>query len=258
METKPLPEMSFPTDDVDAKRHVASGTSFAFTLAAFVVGLLYLVITVGTFGVALIPLLFSPIIAYFANKKAMAIIHGSGICINENQMPQIHDCVVQFCDRLGLQKIPEVYLVEDSVLNAAAVKFGKRDVILLTDDMIHGCLINETKNTLGFVLGHELAHISLGHLGTFRTMLKQAFKKLSRLDEFSADAVAMALVGDKKAAIMGLMILTAGSHIVPYVNAQQLVKQSQEVEQNKYSKKAERALTHPLMLRRIYQLAKSE
>lgn len=257
MEPQALPEMTFTNDAVNPKNYVAPGTGSTYTLGVMLIGLLYLIITIATIGFALIPLLFSPLIAYFNNRKAMALIHGSGICISENQMPNIHNCVRDFAERLGMQKLPQVYIVEDSVLNAAAVRFGKRDVILLTDDMIHGCLISDTKESLGFIIGHELAHVALGHLGSFRQLLAQTFKKLSRLDEFTADAVATALVDDKRVAIKGLIILTAGPQIAPYVSAKGLVQQSQEVEKDKYTKKAERPLTHPLLLRRIHRVAAS-
>jgi len=80
--------------------------------------------------------------------------------------------------------------------------------VLLTDDMIHGCLASGRPQALAFIIGHELAHIALNHNGVFRSWMAQQMKKLGRLDEYSADAVATALVGDKMVAYHGLLLLT--------------------------------------------------
>jgi Zn-dependent protease with chaperone function len=76
-------------------------------------------------------------------------------------------------------------------------------------------------------------------------------KLLGRLNEYSADAVATALVQDKNTAFQGLLLLTAGPGLLRFVNPQSVLQQAREVAENKYSKKAERTLSHPLLLNRI-------
>jgi Zn-dependent protease with chaperone function len=84
--------------------------------------------------------------------------------------------------------------------------------------------------------------------------MSQHMKRLSRLNEYSADAVAAALVADKHIAFQGLLLLTVGYALLPYVNTESIVQQAQEVAQNKYSKKAELRLTHPLLLNRLSRI----
>ena len=79
----------------------------------------------------------------------------------------------------------------------------------------------------------------------------RAFKKLSRLDEFSCDAVANALVADPKISARAMALLTVGPQLMSYLNFDSLMQQAREVDSDKYSKKAERHLTHPLLLRRL-------
>jgi len=62
------------------------------------------------------------------------------------------------------------------------------------------------------------------------------------------------LVGEKAVAFHGILLLTIGYALLPYVNQESLLKQTQEVVQNKYSKKAERTLTHPLLLNRLHRI----
>jgi Zn-dependent protease with chaperone function len=246
-----FPAITIPGGPVDAKRYIEPGTGALVFLAFFVASIGMLVGVVVTWGILLIVLLLSPLFAWFLRKKATAMIHGSGVRVGADQFPEIHRCVEDFKVRLGIQEDVDVYIVEASVTNAYAVKFGKKNVVLLTDDLIHGCLASGQPQALAFVIAHELAHIALGHNGVFRSWMVQSMKKLGRLNEYSADAVAMALVGNKGIAFHGLLLLTVGYALLPYVNPKSIARQVDEVVKNKYSKKAERPLTHPLLLHRL-------
>lgn len=253
----PFPEISIPGTQVNPKACIEPGTGTvlvgAFLLAAIgaLIGILF------SYGVLLIVLLFYPLFSWYFHKKATALLHGSGVRVSAAQFPQIHRCVETFKERLGLAQEVDVYIVEANVLNAAAVRYGKKNVILLTDDLIHGCLASGKPQALAFVLGHELAHIALDHNGVFRSWMARHMKKLGRLDEYSADSVALALVSNKDIAFDGLLLLTVGYALLPFVNTASLITQAQEVVLNKYSKKAERNLSHPLLLHRISRVLAS-
>ena len=148
----------------------------------------------------------------------------------------------------------EVYIVESNVANAAAVRYGKKNVVLITDDLIHGCLASGNPQALSFVIAHELAHIALNHNGLIRSWMAKHLKKLGRLDELSADTAALRLVNDNQIAFKGLLMLTVGYALLPFVNMQSLATQAQEVADNPYSKKAEKTLTHPLLLNRLHRV----
>jgi hypothetical protein len=252
----PFPSITVPGGNVDAKQYIEPGTGRVVFLAFFaaIIGTLFAI--VASFGVLLVVLIAYPLFAWYLRKKATALIHGSGVHISENQFPEIHRCVMDFKARLDLQKDIDVYVVEDNVTNAFSVKYGKKNVVLLTDDLIHGCLASGHPQALAFVIGHELAHISLNHNGVFRSWMSQHLKKLGRLDEYSADSTATALVGDKAIALHGILLLTVGYALLAYVNPESIVRQANEVAQNKYSKKAERGLTHPLLLNRLLRILK--
>lgn len=249
-----FPEISFEGGTVDATRYIEKGTGWAVFCALFLAILGTFIGIVLSYGILLLILIIYPLYAWHLHKKATALIHGSGICVGENQFGEIHRCVKIFAARLGLKKDVDVYIVEANIANAAAVKYGKKDIIILTDDLIHGCLASGCPESLAFVIAHELSHIALKHNGVFRSWMSQHMKKLGRFDEYSADAVASALVGEKAVAFHGILLLTIGYALLPYVNQESLLKQTQEVVQNKYSKKAERTLTHPLLLNRLHRI----
>jgi Zn-dependent protease with chaperone function len=150
--------------------------------------------------------------------------------------------------------MPEIYVVEGSEINAFAVRVGARNSVLLVDDLIWGSIDAGLTDALRFIVAHELAHHALGHLGTFRYMLKTSMPRLARLDELSADAVALQLVGTREAAYEGIMLLTVGPQLMKYTNRQEILRQASLVAGDKASLKAERPLTHPLTLRRLHVL----
>ena len=249
--TAVFPVIASDGGDVDARQYVEPGTGKAQVSAFFVavVGSLFGILV--SYGVLLIVLLFSPLFAWYLHRKAAALIHGSGVHVSEDQFPEIHRCFAAFKRRLGIRADVDVYIVEANVMNAMAVRYGKRNVVLLTDDLIHGCLESAQPQALAFVIGHELAHIALGHTGIFRAWMSRHMRRLGRLDEYSADAVATALVGDRSAAVGGLLLLTVGYALVPFVDRTRLLQQAEEVARDKYTVKAERELSHPLPLNRI-------
>lgn len=249
-----MPHFQFPAQAVTASGHIAKGTGKYVLLGYFALGLGILAAAAGSMGLALLLIPVGMLIQYFQARTVRALIRGSGVQLSPQQMPQLYAVVEQFAQRLGMKEVPEVYIVESSVQNGFAVKLGKRDLVLLTDDVVWGALQSRDPHAIGFVIGHELAHVALGHTGAFRGMLRAAFKPLSRADELSCDNVAAALVGNADIAVHGVTLLTVGPQLLAYLNDAALLAQAESVCADKYSKKAERKLTHPLLLKRIGNL----
>ncbi len=248
-----FPKLNVDGPNVDPRTCVEPGTGFALMLGYLVAGLGLLALAAATMGIGLLLLLIAPLINYFNRKKALALIHGSGLRIGPEQFPQLHECIETLWSRVGRGDSPEVYIIEASVMNAFAVRYGKRNIVLLTDDMIHGCLQSSDPRTLAFVIGHELAHTALKHHAAFRTWISASLKRLSRHDEYTADRVAMKLLDNPQVAAEGIVLLTVGPHLLPYLNYNALRTQVSEVVNDRNSRKAERQLTHPLLLNRLHR-----
>ena len=245
---EPFPALDFGAAAVNPKAHVAPGTGLRTALAWIPMLAIIVAVALPTMGVGL---LIAAVSGWLLRKKIHARIKGSGVRVNAEQLPEIHKCVEAFARRLGMKAMPEVYIVEDAVQNGVAVKLGSNDIVMLTDDVIWGALHSGDARALGYVIGHELAHVALGHTGTLRSLQSNAFPSLSRLDEFTADNVAAALVNDRALAVKGITLLTVGPQLVPHINMAAMEKQAKEVWADKQSKKAEQGLTHPLLFRRI-------
>lgn len=249
-----MPALTFPSAEVTPSAHVAKGTHKYLVLGYFALAIAILVAAAGSAGLALLLIPIGLIVQHFQSKTVRALIRGSGVQVSPQQMPQLYAVIEQFAQRLGMKEVPEVYIVEAAMQNGFAVKLGKRDLVLLTDDVVWGALQSRDPHAIGFVIGHELAHVALGHTGAFRGMLRTAFKPLSRADELTCDNVAAALVGNPDVAVHGVTLLTVGPQLLAYLNDAALLEQAESVCADKYSKKAEKKLTHPLLLKRIGNL----
>lgn len=252
-----FPSLAVEGGKVIAKDHVEPGTRAAVILG-FIVGLIGFALgTLASYGIFLVVALLYPLSAWSQRRKATALIHGSGIRVSEDQFPEIHRCVTELKERLDLRKDVQVYIVESKAINASAMSFGRRNVVLLTNELIHGSLASGHPQSLAFVIGHELAHIALNHTAPLRSWMARSSKKLRRMDEYSADSVATALMGDRTIAFHGVLLLTVGHALLPHVNLASIIRQAQEVAADKYSKKAEKPLTHPLLLNRLQRILKA-
>ncbi len=251
---QPFPNLPAEGTTVDLKACVEPGTAFAVTMATVVGAISMFFLVLATYGVLLVAGVVALLFGWYFDRRSMALIRGSGVHIGPKQLPEIHRATAAIANRLGLKQAPEVFLVEDSVINAAAVKLGKKQVVLLTDDLIEACLRTNNPDALVFVLGHELGHMALGHNGRWRAYIGRIFKKLSRLDEYSADRVGTAVAGNRSVAAQGLLIMTAGPHMLPFINVPELAQQAREVKADSYSVKAEKTLTHPLLLHRLQRV----
>jgi Zn-dependent protease with chaperone function len=243
---------------VDAKQYVAPGTGLhsfiGWSLLIIFGPILFIFLTVITYGIFLIALIIAGL-TYFSRVRHMkAKLRGSALQVDEYQFPEIYNSARAMSERLGLSECPEIYIVEDNHQNAFALKKGSKRYIVLVDDIVFGAMATENANALAFVLGHELAHHALGHTSFFRSMIRSKYTPLSRLDELSCDSVAHALVGDKTAARDALALLLVGPQLFKSVNKDALDRQAREVIEDKYTKKVERHLSHPLLLRRYARL----
>ena len=249
-----FPSLDFGGGPVQASAHVADGTGLWSAVGWTVVGLGFLFGTLLTTGILLVLLLIGAVAAWFQAKKTRALLNGQGVRVQADQLPELHACVESFASRLGLTHVPETYVLEDGALNAFAMKLAGRHTLLLTDDAVWGALQSKNPQSLGFLVAHELAHFALGHTGWFRATVRASFPPLKRLDELSADNVALALVGDTQVAFDGIKLLITGPQLSHFINDDALRAQAEEVVAARISKKAERAMSHPLNLRRLHNV----
>jgi len=239
---------------IDARQFVTPGTRLHVAIAYSVTVVLGVVAAAATAGVVLLVIVLGWLVDLVLRRRVMAMLRGSCVEVGPEQLPAVYACVKTYAERVGLPEVPRVFVVEGNSVNAFAMRLGSRSVITLVDDVVWGALESGNHRALSFVIAHEVAHHALGHTNHLRRVLALAYKVLSRLDELSADAVALQLVGDRQAACDGLMMLMIGPQLMPFINREQLLAQAASVHADKQTKRAERPFTHPFLARRIHVL----
>ncbi|MBM3409398.1 MAG: M48 family metallopeptidase [Gammaproteobacteria bacterium] len=243
---------------IDPKQHVATGTGFhvfvGWSLFLILFPIIILLTIVGTYGLALIAWIIAGVLYSSRTRKARARLRGSAVLVNGAQFPWIHEAARGLAKRLGLAECPDIYVIEDNQQNAFALKHGSKRCVVLTDDIVYGALASGNTRALNFILAHELAHHALGHTHLLRRFISSKYLPLSRLDEFSCDAVAHALIGDTAAARDALILLLVGPQLFQRIDKEALDQQAHSVLADRHSKKSEAGLSHPLLLRRYAQL----
>jgi Zn-dependent protease with chaperone function len=233
--------------------YVEPGTGFhaflGYILLGFATLIPLLILTISTLGIGLIFPLIGLLFYFMRVRVAQAQLNGSALRITPNQFPDIYEDVAEIAKSLDMD-CPDVYLIESNQQNAFAVKIGSRKSVVLYDDIVHGAALIQKPEVLRFIIAHELAHHALGHTGLIRSQIRFLYRPLSRRDEFSCDAVATAVVGEDIARD-ALTMLLVGPQLMSQVNVKALQRQAYDVEDNKYTKKAERSLHHPLLMHRL-------
>jgi Zn-dependent protease with chaperone function len=249
-----FPDLLGPGPRVDARACETPGNALQRGLAYAVFAVAALALVAVSFGTVL---LFAPLALLLEplyRRRIEAQIRGTCLEVGPNQLPELHACAKAFAERLGLKEVPQLYIVESNTANAAAVRLGSRNLVFLVDDAVWGALKAGDPNALSFLIAHELAHHALGHTSALQTGLALAYRRLSRLNELSCDAVALQLVGNKEAAYNGIIMLTVGPQLAPYVNRAAPFAHAEMVVADSATRKAEKTMTHPLVARRLWEL----
>src|SRR5262249_46008053 len=180
------------------------------------------------------------------------------IRLGPHQMPGLYNRVASIAQRIGMEKVPDVYLLQSGgVLNAFATRFGRRRFVVLYSDLVRAC--GDNLDALDFIVGHELGHIHRGHLN-WRWLITPAMvipflgTAYSRACEYTCDRYGFQAPSDPNRSLDGLCILAAGPQFVPYVNRQAFVDQHDDLN-TAFMKLGEWFATHPPLAKRVAALA---
>jgi Zn-dependent protease with chaperone function/Tfp pilus assembly major pilin PilA len=181
-----------------------------------VLGLLaWLVIVVGTIGIALVYLLLGFVFYLFAQSALIAWLRGNGVLLSAQQLPDLRERFDACCAKLGIDDKPEAYLLQgNGLLNAFATRFLGRSYIVLLSDIVDA--MQAHPDGVNFYIGHELGHVRMKHLTgkllrapvLWLPLLGAAY---SRAKESTCDRHGRACCETADAAARALVALAAGA-----------------------------------------------
>jgi Zn-dependent protease with chaperone function/competence protein ComGC len=133
-----------------------------FPIALIISGIFWLLIVVGTLGIALVYVLLFYLFFLFAHSGFISYLKGNGVKITEEQYPDLYRRIIYCCDKVGLKEIPDAYLLRTDFFNALATRFLGRNFIVLFTDVLDA--LEDQPGAINFYIGHEAGHIHRGHL----------------------------------------------------------------------------------------------
>jgi Zn-dependent protease with chaperone function len=101
----------------------------------------------------------------FPQRALRLMFLASSVKVSEQQFPHIHEMLRDACYVLDLEKVPELYVVQQPLVNAMAVGLNEPFIVLNS-----GLVDLLDPEELRAVIGHEVGHILSGH-AVYSTML---------------------------------------------------------------------------------------
>jgi len=237
-------------------RHPGERWSLAILVLFAVVALALLIVSV----VGLIWLAVFLLLEMVAHQLAMAFFRANSILVSEEQYPAIYRMAKAYSTKLGLKKVPDVYVIQQTTLNAFAIRAARRHVVVLYSHTVETMVEKERTDALGMVIAHEIGHLAANHLrwagiaAGIGIFLLPLYLYWSRCCEFTADRLAYLCLNDKGSALEGLLKLTVGKKLAPATNLEALARQHAALRKDPWAKIIEWWSTHPHLLNRIHKL----
>jgi Zn-dependent protease with chaperone function/type II secretory pathway pseudopilin PulG len=192
----------------------------------------WLMLLIGTMGLALGYALVGFVFYLFAQSGLIAYIRGNAVRITPQQYPDLHQKLSACCQRLGIAEVPETFLLNaNGVFNAFATRFLGRNFLVLYSDIVDA--LESRPGALSFYLGHELGHVHRGHLAWRPVLLPASFLPLlgpgySRACETTCDNYGAACCDNTDDAVRGLSALAAGGRRWQDLNLGEYLQQARE------------------------------
>lgn len=184
-------------------------------MVALVVAIvIWLILFLGTVGIAVLYVAGFALFWLFAQSAVIAYLRGTAVRITAQQMPDLHARLLQCCKTLQVDKVPEAYLLHgNGVFNAFVTRFLGRDFIVLLSDVVDA--LDARPGAINFYIGHELAHIRQKHLAWGPALAPALVLPLlgaayARACEYTCDRHGLACCDNAGDALRGMAALAAG------------------------------------------------
>lgn len=227
-----------------------------FALCLIISIISYIVLLFSVVGVFII--LFMILFSLFFHYLSMASIRRNGVRISEQQFPDVYEKAKMLAEKMELEKMPNIYVMESSgLLNAFATRFfGKNMVVIFSE--IFELSEEEHEDELLFVLAHEFAHLKRRHVSLHLLLLPSSFIPLlreahMRACEYTCDRYAAYYINNFDASKKALTMLAIGKSLASKVNEEAYIQQISE-ESGFFAWLSEKLSTHPHLPKRIFAL----
>ena len=174
--------------------------------------------------------LAAPPVLVFLRHRRRANAAGNGVRISARQLPELYDTLVRFCDRLGHQQIPALYLADQAKgVSEAFATWHEQFIVIRPVYFI--APLEEVRPIYQFEIGRELGRIRLGHTRWWEELLVAYVVKLPLLRNpllhrrtYAYDRYAAWLAPDS---IRGLTVHASGRPLYKLVDVPAFIDQAE-------------------------------
>jgi Zn-dependent protease with chaperone function len=215
------------------------------------------------------------LIALGYERALRAAALGASVRLGQDQLPDIWVLHRQCFNALDLERVPDLYMTQFPLANAATIGIEK-PVVVLNSELVR-ILDDDGRRA---VLAHEAAHVHSGHVlyqtallillrigssarlpllaGLPLLAIELALLEWFRGAELSCDRAAALVTRDPQAVCRALMVISAGE-AAEDLNLDAFIAQAMDYEDSKGLERLTRLwqdlrVTHPMPVRRVRQL----
>jgi Zn-dependent protease with chaperone function len=197
---------------------------------------------------------FFLIFGFVGSVFLVGYIKGNAVKISEKQFPDVFNILNKYSHALGLDKVPEMYVLQgNGVLNAFATRFARKNFVVLYSDVFE-LAYEGGLDDISFIIGHELGHIKRNHVSVFKSIFLLPARLVpflgpaySRACEYTCDNIGYNLAPN--GAVRGLLILAAGKKLYKKIDVSALIDNDDHY--GFASWVAEIFSTHPHLIKRL-------
>ncbi len=184
-----------------------------FRIALVLSIIVWAVIILGTVGIALLYIGLFFLFAIFAHSAFITHVRGNGVKITAEQYPDLHQRLLECCEKVGQKEVPEMYLLRTDFFNALATRFLRRHYIVLFTDVVDALIAKP--GAVNFYIGHELGHIHRNHIRWGWVLapvmwLPVLGSALRRAEEYTCDRYGNACCESEEDAVAAMTTIVAG------------------------------------------------
>jgi Zn-dependent protease with chaperone function len=209
----------------------------------------------------LVMIIFTAVAIPFIVSYAYAQYRSMSVRITEKTYPEIYAIVEEYAQKLGMKRVPKVYMVQgDGMLNAFSAFIPFRQYIEVYADLLEVAYREyHDMDTIRFIIAHEMSHIYFKHATMhyyYNIMFSQLIPILgptfSRAREYSCDRLAQLLSGSD--GVEAILALVAGKHLYKQVDKIDYVQHALSVK-GLFVFCYNLVSSHPVMTKRVLALA---
>ena len=202
-----------------------------FVIMAIISAIAWIALTISTVGLVWIAMGVLYVFGLLTFSYFISSVRGNGVHVTAEQFPDLHARFESCCAMLGMNKLPEFYLMTgNGVLNAFATRFLHRYYVILYSEIVDA--LDENPDALNFYIGHELGHIVQKHLVhhwwlVFARWIPLLGFAYSRAREYTCDQYGLRCTTHPDSAPFALAVLAAGVRRWKTLNTTAYIGQSQ-------------------------------